>query len=85
MTAASLMPQRTLGPNAADFKNALTLKREEDESIMHNLINKVIIPDPTPVDNYMIIGLSKGTIIFVQVDDLEAIYARFSVHHQQIE
>ena len=82
MTAASLMPQRTLGPNAADFKNALTLKRDRDESVMHELINQVIVPDPTPVDNYLIIGLSKGTIIFVQVDDLEAIYARFSVHHQ---
>ena len=65
MTAASLMPQRTLGPNTEAFKTALTLKEKDDESVMHKIINKVIIPDPTPVDNYMIIGLSKGTIIFV--------------------
>ena len=32
-------------------------------------------------DEFLIMGLSKGTIIFVRVDDLESIYARFSVHH----
>ena len=38
-----------------------------------------------PNDDYLIMGLSKGTIIFVKVDDLESIYARFSVHSQQVE
>lgn len=36
-------------------------------------------------DDYLIMGLSKGTIIFVKVDDLENIFARFSVHHQQVD
>ena len=30
-------------------------------------------------------GLSKGSVIFVRVNKLEDIYARFSVHKQQIE
>ena len=41
--------------------------------------------DSRPNDDYLIMGLSKGTIIFVKVDDLESIYARFSVHNQQVD
>ena len=51
-------------PNTADYKNAQTLRQNSD-SEMQSLINKVFLPDPSPVDNYLIIGLSKGTIIFV--------------------
>ena len=51
-------------PNTTDYKNAQTLRQNSD-SEMQSLINKVFLPDPSPVDNYLIIGLSKGTIIFV--------------------
>lgn len=30
-------------------------------------------------------GLSKGSVIFVKLDQIELIYARFSVHKQKIE
>jgi hypothetical protein len=36
------------------------------------------------MDTFLVIGLNKGTIIFVKVDNLEAIYARFSIHRQAI-
>ena len=36
-------------------------------------------------DNFLILGLSKGSIIFVKVDELDVIFARFSVHRQKIE
>ena len=31
-------------------------------------------------DRFLVIGLSKGMIVFVRVDDLDHIYARFSIH-----
>jgi len=31
-------------------------------------------------DRYLVLGLSKGAVVFLQVDDLELIYARFSFH-----
>ena len=36
-------------------------------------------------DFYLCLGMSKGTIIFVRVDNLEYIYSRFSIHRQGIE
>ena len=36
-------------------------------------------------DKYLILGLSKGTVVFVHVESLEQIYARFSVHRQGID
>lgn len=33
-----------------------------------------------PPDKFLIIGLSKGTVCFVRLDNLESIYARFSIH-----
>ena len=41
--------------------------------------------DGDEVERYLVIGLSKGSVIFVQVDNIEKIYARFNVHKQQIE
>ncbi len=35
-------------------------------------------------DGYVVLGLSKGTVVFLQVDDLELIYARFSFHRQAV-
>lgn len=32
----------------------------------------------------MVIGLSKGTVIFVKMDNLSHIYARFSIHREAI-
>jgi len=31
-------------------------------------------------DKFLVVGLSKGMIIFVRVDNLDHIYARFSIH-----
>jgi hypothetical protein len=31
-------------------------------------------------DRYLVLGLSKGAVAFLQVDDLELIYARLSLH-----
>ena len=36
------------------------------------------------LDTFLVVGLSKGTIIFVRVNNLDHIYARFSVHRQAI-
>ena len=36
-------------------------------------------------ERFLVLGLSKGSVIFVQVDSLEKIYARFNVHKQQID
>ena len=36
-------------------------------------------------DFYLCLGMSKGTIIFVRVDNLEYIYSRFSIHRQSID
>lgn len=32
------------------------------------------------LDKFLVMGLSKGTIVFVRLDNLENIYARFSIH-----
>ena len=37
-----------------------------------------------PDDNFLIMGLSKGSVIFVKVRDIENIYARISVHRQEV-
>eukprot|EP00347_Sterkiella_histriomuscorum_P010595 403375671 len=36
-------------------------------------------------DKYLVFGLSKGTVVFISVDNLELIYSRFSIHRQAIE
>ncbi len=36
-------------------------------------------------DLYLVMGLSKGTLVFISVDNLEQVYARFSIHRQQID
>jgi hypothetical protein len=35
-------------------------------------------------DNFLALGLSKGTVIFIDVQNLERVYARFSFHRQAI-
>lgn len=35
-------------------------------------------------EDMMVIGFSKGTMVFVHVRDIETIYARFSIHRQGI-
>ena len=37
------------------------------------------------VERFLVIGLSKGSVIFVKIDQIETIYARFNIHKQQIE
>ena len=37
------------------------------------------------VENFLLMGLSKGSVIFVKVQKIELIYARFSVHKQGIQ
>jgi len=36
------------------------------------------------LDCFLVIGLSKGTVIFVRIDNLDYIYARFSLHRQAV-
>lgn len=40
--------------------------------------------DDDQVENFLLMGLSKGSVIFVKVQKIELIYARFSVHKQGI-
>jgi len=35
-------------------------------------------------DSYLSLGLSKGSVIFVSVNDLNTIIARFSLHRQAV-
>ena len=37
------------------------------------------------IETMLVMGLSKGSVIFVKLDQIELIYARFSVHKQKIE
>ena len=36
------------------------------------------------VDRFLVFGLSKGVVVFVAVDQLDLIYARFFFHRQAI-
>jgi hypothetical protein len=36
-------------------------------------------------DHFLVMGLSKGAIVFVRVDKLDRIYARFPLHKQAVE
>ena len=36
------------------------------------------------LDQFLVIGLNKGTVIFVKVNNLSHIYARFSIHREAI-
>ena len=40
--------------------------------------------DGQDLDKFLVIGLSKGTVIFVKVNNLSHIYARFSIHREAI-
>ena len=42
-------------------------------------------PDGDEIDRFLVIGLSKGTIVFVQVDSMDHIFARFSIHGQAVK
>lgn len=41
--------------------------------------------DDAEIEKFLVAGLSKGSVIFVKVTKIEHIYARFSVHKQQID
>lgn len=41
--------------------------------------------DPNKTDRYLVLGLSKGSVVFVPVDDIENIYARFFFHRAAIK
>ena len=36
------------------------------------------------LDTFLVVGLSKGTVLFVRVNNLDHIYARFSIHRQAV-
>lgn len=40
--------------------------------------------DGEVLDQFLVIGLSKGTVIFVKVNNLSHIYARFSIHREAV-
>lgn len=42
-------------------------------------------PDEGNIDQFLVIGLSKGTILFVKVNNMDHIYARFSIHRQAVK
>ena len=42
-------------------------------------------PDGEDLDRFLVIGLSKGSIIFVKVNNLDQIYARFSIHREEVK
>lgn len=37
-------------------------------------------PEQAANDNWLVFGLSKGSVVFIRMDNLEFIYARFQVH-----
>ena len=37
------------------------------------------------VDRFIVLGLSAGTVIFLQVDEIDLIYARVSVHREAVQ
>jgi len=36
-------------------------------------------------DRFLVFGLSKGTVIFISLENLEQIFSRFSIHRQSVE
>ena len=38
----------------------------------------------TMTDRHLVLGLSTGAVVFLQVDDLELLYARFSFHRYAV-
>ena len=51
------------------------------EEEQQNLLNKF---PADKVDRFLVLGLSKGTVIFLAVDQIDTIYARFFFHRQAI-
>ena len=41
-------------------------------------------PNGGVLDQFIVIGLSKGTILFIKVNNLDHIFARFSIHRQAV-
>ena len=41
--------------------------------------------EESKTEDIMVLGFSKGTFAFVHVDNLESIYARFSIHRQAVK
>ena len=42
-------------------------------------------PHDGDIDQFLVIGLSKGTILFVKVNNMDHIFARFSIHRQAVK
>lgn len=40
--------------------------------------------EESKTENFMMLGFNKGTFVFVNLDNLEEMYARFSIHRQAI-
>ena len=51
----------------------------------HPDYNFIQDPDGEDLDQFLVIGLSKGSIIFVKVNNLDQIYARFSIHREKVK
>ena len=43
------------------------------------------VNDGDDLDQFLVIGLSKGTILFVKVNNMDHIFARFSIHRQAVK
>jgi hypothetical protein len=40
--------------------------------------------EETKTEDMMVLGFSKGSLVFVNTSEIETIYARFSIHRQEI-
>ena len=40
--------------------------------------------EPDYTDKFLVCGYSKGSIIFVKIQDMERIYTRFSIHREAV-
>ncbi|CDW78455.1 wd repeat-containing protein 87 [Stylonychia lemnae] len=77
MTFASSVPPKY----DCEIFNEVNVNNKMQEEEKSSMKNQYV--DYT--DKFLVFGLSKGTIVFISVDNLELIHARFSIHRQAVE
>jgi len=69
--------------NETEASSSSSESEEEEPEYDENGEPKAkIAPLDEEVDRFLVMGLSKGSVIFVRVKQIEHIYARFNVHKQ---
>ena len=65
-----------------NFNDLTKIKKVENvkQKVLQFVSDDCDLKDSQDSDTFLVLGLSKGTLIFLQICDLDSIYARFSIH-----